>query len=470
MSTLRINNIEAQSIPASPTIDEKVKVTNSSGDILVNIDGKTSGITTIGINTTDGNIKFDANSNVLITGILTATTLSGNFTPTSLEIGSNIKLGNAGVITATSFVGSGANLTGITQTTINNNATTKFITGTNNANELDCEANLSYNNSTVTFSSSNLLIDKSTNPTIIAKETAGNKEVQLRANTTGGLLRTAGSYPLALGTNQTERLRINSNGQVRIGGSISASPQCDLDVVRANSTLTDVMLIKGNVGNGFIRFQDNDNSCNFTLGADDGAGLGANSFILYDRVNSAYRFGVDNSGNFKVHSGNIVIGTAGKGIDFSATSDASGSSSELLDDYEEGSYSPTLTGSGGGSFGLNPHALRYTKVGRVVHVSGRLYIHSSSGLSGSEVRMTLPYANSSAISSQDAHSYSHVTTYNAYNPNSDYQMVFSVLPGNSYGIFLWVVPNAAWQSVSPTSHMNQNAAYYGFDFSYTTAT
>ena len=101
MSTLRINNIEAQSIPASPTIDEKVKVTNSSGDILVNIDGKTSGITTIGINTTDGNIKFDANSNVLITGILTATTLAGNFTPDSLEIGSNLKLGNAGVITAT---------------------------------------------------------------------------------------------------------------------------------------------------------------------------------------------------------------------------------------------------------------------------------------------------------------------------------------------------------------------------------
>ena len=29
MSTLRINNIEAQSVPASPTIDEKVKVTNS---------------------------------------------------------------------------------------------------------------------------------------------------------------------------------------------------------------------------------------------------------------------------------------------------------------------------------------------------------------------------------------------------------------------------------------------------------
>ena len=77
------------------------------------IDGKTSGITTVGINTTDSNITFDANSNVVVTGIITATRFSGQITPTSLEIGSNIKLGNAGVITATSFVGSGANLTGI---------------------------------------------------------------------------------------------------------------------------------------------------------------------------------------------------------------------------------------------------------------------------------------------------------------------------------------------------------------------
>ena len=142
MSTLRINNIEAQSVPASPTIDEKVKVTNSSGDILVNIDGKTSGITTIGINTTDGNIKFDANSNVLITGILTATTLAGNFTPDSLEIGSNIKLGNAGVITATSFVGSGANLTGLVS--LANGAKNRIITATG-ANALTGESNLTFN-------------------------------------------------------------------------------------------------------------------------------------------------------------------------------------------------------------------------------------------------------------------------------------------------------------------------------------
>ena len=43
-------------------------------------------------------------------GIITAT---GADIDDFLDVGSNIKLGNAGVITATSFIGSGANLTGI---------------------------------------------------------------------------------------------------------------------------------------------------------------------------------------------------------------------------------------------------------------------------------------------------------------------------------------------------------------------
>ena len=163
MSTLRINNIEAQSVPASPTIDEKVKVTNSSGDILVNIDGKTSGITTIGINTTDGNIKFDANSNVLITGILTATTLAGNFTPDSLEVGSNIKLGNAGVITATSFVGSGANLTGLTVpgggTGLDLNDGVKLRLGTGN----DLEFHHTSGGNIINYINGNLIIKKGSN-------------------------------------------------------------------------------------------------------------------------------------------------------------------------------------------------------------------------------------------------------------------------------------------------------------------
>ncbi len=95
MSTLRISNIEAKSVPASATIDEKVKITNSSGDTLVFIDGKTSGITTVGINTTDSNITFDANSNVVVTGIITATRFSGEITPTTLNVSGGVGVGDS---------------------------------------------------------------------------------------------------------------------------------------------------------------------------------------------------------------------------------------------------------------------------------------------------------------------------------------------------------------------------------------
>ena len=183
MSTLRINNIEAQSIPASPTLDEKVKITNSSGDILVNIDGKTSGITTIGINTTDGNIKFDANSNVLITGILTATTLAGNFTPDSLEIGSNIKFGNAGVITATSFVGSGA----------------ASLSPSGSADELVIGASNGTRGITIFGATSNIFFGDS----------ADNDIGQIQYEHSDNSMR--------FNTNTSERLRITSGGSIGIG-------------------------------------------------------------------------------------------------------------------------------------------------------------------------------------------------------------------------------------------------------------
>ena len=44
-------------------------------------------------------------------------------------------------------------------------------------------------------------------------------------------------------------------------------------------------------------------------------------------------------------SGNLVL-ASGSGIDFSANSNASGMTSEVLDDYEEGTWTPTITGLG----------------------------------------------------------------------------------------------------------------------------
>jgi hypothetical protein len=94
MSTLRVSNIEAKADASSPTIDEKVKVTSSQGRVLVQIDGKTAGITSIGINTTSTSFTIDANQNVQFVGGITAanvnTTGVSTFTSLSLGAGTSI--------------------------------------------------------------------------------------------------------------------------------------------------------------------------------------------------------------------------------------------------------------------------------------------------------------------------------------------------------------------------------------------
>ena len=80
MSTLRVSNIEAKADASSPTINEKVKITNSNGDVMLQLDGATSGITTVGINTTGNAFTVDANQNINFTGVVTATSFSGNLT------------------------------------------------------------------------------------------------------------------------------------------------------------------------------------------------------------------------------------------------------------------------------------------------------------------------------------------------------------------------------------------------------
>ena len=97
MSTLRISNIEAKANSSSPSVDEKLKFTNSSGDVLVHLDGKTSGITTIGINTTAESLKFDSNNNIYSTGIITATKFSGIIDATTASFSGNVSI--AGTLT-----------------------------------------------------------------------------------------------------------------------------------------------------------------------------------------------------------------------------------------------------------------------------------------------------------------------------------------------------------------------------------
>lgn len=72
------------------------------------------------------------------------------------------------------------------------------------------------------------------------------------------------------------------------------------------------------------------------------------------------------TGDQTIVNGNLVIGTAGKGIDFSANANAPGATSELLDDYETGSWTPAFSSSGGASLPQTSVG-GYTKIGNTVH-------------------------------------------------------------------------------------------------------
>lgn len=63
-------------------------------------------------------------------------------------------------------------------------------------------------------------------------------------------------------------------------------------------------------------------------------------------------------GNVTLSTGNLVIGTSGKGIDFSATPGTG--TSELLSDYEEGTWTPTNASA------ITVNSAKYVRIGSQV--------------------------------------------------------------------------------------------------------
>jgi hypothetical protein len=100
------------------------------------------------------------------------------------------------------------------------------------------------------------------------------------------------------------------------------------------------------------------------------------------------------TGDQTIVDGNLVIATSGKGIDFSATGSGTGTpTSELFDDYEVGTFTPTMT-SAAGVTTLNSSAASYTKVGNVVVAQIQVNITTDASVSTSNFTIGgLPYTS-----------------------------------------------------------------------------
>jgi hypothetical protein len=129
-------------------------------------------------------------------------------------------------------------------------------------------------------------------------------------------------------------------------------------------------------------------------------------------------------GDVSLSTGNLVIGTSGKGIDFSITSHPAGMTSELLADYEEGTWTPVYTTSAG-AYASVTHSIqlgRYRKVGSLVYITLSLRTSAAdiTGATGQMLISGLPFTAVSQSQGVASMSVSYATLFGNVRPMGAY--------------------------------------------------
>tara|TARA_B100000902_G_C27213877_1_gene865906 strand:+ start:730 stop:1278 length:549 start_codon:yes stop_codon:yes gene_type:complete len=163
--------------------------------------------------------------------------------------------------------------------------------------------------------------------------------------------------------------------------------------------------------------------------------------------------------------GNIAFAD-GHGIDFSATADTSGMTSELLDDYEEGTWTPTASDAATGGNTSSTGDGRYTKIGRMVFVhADMLNVNIASMTSSNNFHIQgLPFANNGTVRACSA------LQVNAVDNGDD---IFAHL-GESASAFTFKHNNSSKSNGSSSilvSDLNSNngSDFFGISLVYTTS-
>lgn len=130
------------------------------------------------------------------------------------------------------------------------------------------------------------------------------------------------------------------------------------------------------------------------------------------------------TGDQTIVDGNLIIGTAGKGIDFSVTSHPAGMTSELFDDYEEGTWTPVYTTSAG-AYASVTHSIqigRYRKIGDLVYITLSLRTSAANitGASGQMLISGLPYTAATISQGTASMSVSYATIFSNVRPQGAY--------------------------------------------------
>ena len=186
---------------------------------------------------------------------------------------------------------------------------------------------------------------------------------------------------VAWSTAGSERVRIGSTGLVGIG---TTTPAQMLEIKATNQTGFVGAAIQnnnGNIGIAGTQFASDATYYKAAIGLLRSHPNGGGSIVFYNDSNTDAadwattdeKMRIDINGNVTLQK-NISVGaaaptTSGTGITFPATQSAS-TDANTLDDYEEGTWTPTIIGISGGSVtSVSGASGTYTKIGRVVNVN-----------------------------------------------------------------------------------------------------
>jgi hypothetical protein len=161
--------------------------------------------------------------------------------------------------------------------------------------------------------------------------------------------------------------------------------------------------------------------------------------------------------------------TVNRGIKFPSSQQSSPDHVNTLDDYEEGSYTGStnlLYGSTGGTITLNTSldTLQYTKIGRLVTVSGRLQVSTVSSPTG-ELYLRLPFTGASLTDGQDGFCGS-ITYYGVNALTTAGTLAFRADSGSTV---VTIVEQNTTNFGSAVSRV-ANSSQFWFSFQYITAT
>ena len=222
---------------------------------------------------------------------------------------------------------------------------------------------------------------------------AGTDYSSIGHNTSGNLVihadNPSGNAVLMFKTGDSnEKMRLDDSGRLLLAATsgtarfhIKGSGGDGIKIENSGGTNAATIDLKNTLTNYVKEYR-------LAVAGSDGLYGTAKALFVRDQTAGVNRFEIQDGGDVKVSTGNLIIGTSGKCIDFATnTENESGAGSSygtILDDYEEGSWTPTFDAPNQSSttFGINHQYGYYTKIGNLVHVTCYLQGFADQNASG----------------------------------------------------------------------------------------